>query len=395
MRSRAWVIIAVLVIIAIVIAGVCVFRKPASTAKLTLSGNIEVTDVALSFKIPGRLASRLVDEGEPVKAQQLIAQLENADQSIAAAQAEANVELAEAVLAELEAGSRPQQISQAGAQVQQARSFLAQLESGSREQEIAAARAEVERAQAGAEQARLQLELSEADYRRSNQLYELGVIPRQQYDGAETAFKTNQRALNAAESGVATAQERLSLALEGPRTEQIDQARAALHQAQANFDLVAAGPRVETIEQARARVQIAREQQNQARQQLAYTELYSPIDGVVLSKAAEAGEYLNPGTPVVTAADLNHVWLRAYINETDLSRIKLGQPATITTDTYPDRQYEGHVSFISSEAEFTPKQVQTFTERVKLMYLVKIELDNPEGELKPGMPADAVIQVPE
>jgi HlyD family secretion protein len=395
MRSKAWIVLAVIAVVSIVIAGTYLLSRPADSAQLVLSGNIEVVDVSLSFKIPGRLQARLVDEGELLSAGQLIAQLENADQSIAVAQAEANVALAQAVLAELEAGSRPQQISQAGAQVAQARAALIQLERGSREQEIAAARAEVERAEAGAEQARLARQLTEADFRRSSELYDYGVIPRQQFDSAQTAYDTSQRVVKAAEASVASALERLSLAREGPRAELIDQARAALGQAQANYELVAAGPRAETIEQAAARLRIAGEQLNQARQQLAYTELRSPIDGVVLSKAAEPGEYLNPGTPVLSAADLNRVWLRAYINETDLGRIKLGQAAEISTDTYPGRVYQGRVSYIASEAEFTPKQVQTFAERVKLVYLVKLELDNPAGELKPGMPADAVIQLPE
>jgi HlyD family secretion protein len=86
------------------------------------------------------------------------------------------------------------------------------------------------------------------------------------------------------------------------------------------------------------------------------------------------------------------VWLRVYLNETDLSKINLGQTASVTTDSYPEKTYLGRVSFISSEAEFTPKSVQTFEERVKLVYLVKIELENPEQDLKPGMPADVFIR---
>ena len=272
---------------------------------------------------------------------------------------------------------------------------MAQLENGTRVQDIAAAQADVDRAQAVAEQARLQSDLAQADFERSRRLFDFGVIPRQQYDGARTAYQTAQRSLDAAMAGVASAQERLSLTREGPRTEQIDQARAAMHQAQASYSLIAAGPRAETIDQARAQLQIAQESLNQAQQQLANTELSTPLTGIVLSKAAEAGEYLNPGSPVVTVADLERVWLRAYINETDLSRIRLDQAVEVTADTYPGKIYEGRISFISSTAEFTPKTVQTSDERVKLMYLVKIELANPHQELKPGMPADARIQVVE
>jgi len=100
-----------------------------------------------------------------------------------------------------------------------------------------------------------------------------------------------------------------------------------------------------------------------------------------------------PGTPVVTLADLDHIWLRAYLAETDLGRIRWGQEATVTTDTYPGKQYRGRISFISSTAEFTPKSVQTYKERVTLVYRIKIDIDNSNHELKPGMPADAHINL--
>jgi HlyD family secretion protein len=108
-------------------------------------------------------------------------------------------------------------------------------------------------------------------------------------------------------------------------------------------------------------------------------------------RQAELGEVVSPGSPVVTLSDLDHIWLRAYIAETDLGRIRWGQDATVTTDTYPGKQYHGRISFISSTAEFTPKSVQTFKERVTLVYRIKIDIDNPSHELKPGMPADAHI----
>jgi HlyD family secretion protein len=126
---------------------------------------------------------------------------------------------------------------------------------------------------------------------------------------------------------------------------------------------------------------------------LSYAVLKSPLAGVVLSKAAEPGEFLSAGAPVVTVADLAGVYLRAYVNETDLGRVKLGARVRVTTDTWPGRVYAGRVAFISSQAEFTPKNIQTNRERVKLVYRAKIELANPAMELKPGMPADADIAV--
>ena len=122
--------------------------------------------------------------------------------------------------------------------------------------------------------------------------------------------------------------------------------------------------------------------------------LHRFYSGVVLVRQAELGEVVSAGTPVVTIADVDHLWMRGYLNETDLGRVKWGQSATIHTDTFSDKTYQGRVSFISSQAEFTPKSVETHKERVTLVYRIKIDLDNPNHELKPGMPADAVIDVP-
>ena len=154
-----------------------------------------------------------------------------------------------------------------------------------------------------------------------------------------------------------------------------------------------AGPRKEDIDQAAARVRQAEAALKLAQTQLSYATVYAPLTGVVLSKNIEPGEYVAPGTPVVTVGDMVNVWLRGYIEERDLGRVKYGQRAWITTDTYPGKKYEGRVSFISSEAEFTPKNVQTQKERVKLVYRIKIDIhESRDMELKPGMPADAVIE---
>jgi HlyD family secretion protein len=125
--------------------------------------------------------------------------------------------------------------------------------------------------------------------------------------------------------------------------------------------------------------------------QLEDTIAYAPSGGVVLVKAADPGEVLAPGTTVLTIGDLEKPWLRAYVNERDLGRVKLGSKARVATDSYPGRTYNGTVTFVASEAEFTPKQIQTTEERVKLVYRVKISLDNPKHELKANMPADGEI----
>jgi len=390
MKKRAGIAIPVLVVI-IAVLYVTIFRQDEDTTRLVLSGNIEVTDAQLGFRIPGTLAERLFDEGESVTQGQVLARLSRTDQELIVSMAEANLVYVEAILAEVLAGSRPEEINRAGAQVNQARAVLEELLSGSRAQEIADAEANLGRAEAGVAAAESQLDLARSDFDRFRELYDAGVITEREYEASETQLEVAASNLEQAGSGLESAREMLSLRREGARPEQIDQARANLGQAAATYELVLNGPRPETVEQARAQVAIANETVRQARQQLEYTQLSAPWDGVILSMAAEPGEYLNPGTPVFTIGRLDEVWLRAYVNETNLGRINLGQVVEVTTDTYPDRVYEGTISFISSEAEFTPKAVQTFEERVKLMYMVKVLLENPNHELKPGMPADAVI----
>ncbi|MBN2123029.1 MAG: efflux RND transporter periplasmic adaptor subunit [Deltaproteobacteria bacterium] len=392
MKTRKRLLIPLFLILMGVGVYLLFFNRDPNSGRLVISGNIEVTDARLSFKIPGRLLERVVDEGETAKAGQIVARLESQDQEIALAQAEANLAYSRAVLSELEAGSRVEDIRRAKAQVNQTRSALLELKRGSRNQEIGDARAEVERAAAAVEGARTQMELASGDHERYRKLYEDGVISLREYDIIRKKFDTARSAHEEALARLASAKERLSLREEGPRKEQIAQAQAALRQVEAAYALVKAGPREETIEQARAKVKVAEEGLRQAQQQLSYTQLPAPFDGMVLSKAAEPGEYLNIGSTVITIADLQRVWLRAYVNERDLGRVALGQEVEVRTDTFPDKVYRGRVSFINSEAEFTPKAVQTTDERVKLVYRIKIDLPNPNQELKPGMPADAVIE---
>ncbi len=128
-----------------------------------------------------------------------------------------------------------------------------------------------------------------------------------------------------------------------------------------------------------------------AKTRLGFTDLISTLNGYVIVKSALPGEVVQIGAPVFTAIDLNNIWLTAYINETDLGKVKLGQKAYIKTDAYKNKKYEGYISFISPQEEFTPKFIQTQEERVKMVYRIKIRADNKDLELKPGMPADGFI----
>ena len=169
-------------------------------------------------------------------------------------------------------------------------------------------------------------------------------------------------------------------------------ATARADQAAEALKLAEEGPRKDAVAAARARVESARASLALAETQLENTRLAAPFAGTVLSHNIEPGEFVAAGTPVVTVADLAHVWVRAYVSQTDLGRLRHGQPAEVRTDTFPGKTYQGTVGFISSEAEFTPKTVQTEKERVKLVFRIKVDLANPQDELKPGMPADVTLR---
>jgi len=255
------------------------------------------------------------------------------------------------VLAKLDDQDLRQRLDLARATLMSAQARFSKLLAGSRPQEL-------RQAEANLNQAKFDLENKEVQYKRKKELYERGVIPKDTFDNAETIYKVAQAVLQ-----VAT--ESYQLVKEGPRKEDIEDARSQVAQAQSSLTL--------------------------AETQLSYTVLNSPISGIILVKSSEIGEVVNPGTSVLTLADIHNVWLKAYIPETDLSRVKWGQEVIITTDRRPKKEYKGKISFISSEAEFTPKQIQTEKERVTLVYRIKIDIPNPDRELKPGMPADGKI----
>ena len=393
MKKRLLII---LLLIGIGIAGLFFYfslQKKQDSSSLRVSGTIEATEASLSFRIPGILTRRLVDEGESVAVGQLIATLDETDQEIALTGAQADLAYARAVLEELLAGSRPQEIERSRAKLLQAEAVLAVLSSGSRPQEIKRAKADLARSRAAEKAASAQQKQAKADFTRYATLFREEGVSKTEYDSHQTRLVTAQNSWAESQERVTAAREYLSLQQEGPRIEEINKAEAGVKLAEEEYSLIKEGPRTEVIAQARAREQAAETGVKRAEQQLSYTQIHAPMAGVVLSKSAEPGEYLNPAIPVVTLGDISHPWLRGYINEKDLGRVKLGQDVEVSTDSFPDRIYLGRISYISSQAEFTPKSVQTFEERVKLMFRIKISLDNPDNELKPGMPADGLIKV--
>lgn len=240
----------------------------------------------------------------------------------------------------------------AAARVDAARARLAELQAGPRPQEVAQARAALASAQAREADA-------EREAERARRLFEGGAVSRQTLDQAETA-----RAV--ARAAASQAAEQLELVRQGPRNETVAAQRAVLDQAQADL----------------ARAEAA----------VAYGRIDAPFPGVVTIRHRQAGEVVAAGAPVLTVLDPSDRWVRIYVREDRIGRVALGMPARIVSDTWPDRVYDGEVVFIGSEAEFTPRNVQTPDERTKLVYPVKVRITGDAAfELKPGIPADVTL----
>ncbi len=256
-------------------------------------------------------------------------------------------------LAVLDSREIESQVAQAEAQLRESATRLAELVAGSRPQEV-------EQAAAQAAQAEAELQKAKIDYERAKRLYGEEAISTDRMEAAKKAYD------------VAVSQHRRSI--EG-------------------LSLVREGPRKEEIRAAEMRVQQVKAALQAAQVRLEDTVLYAPVDGVILKKYSEPGETVAAGMPVLKLGDIANPWIKVYVKEDRIGQVKLGQRAEVTTDSYPRKTYEGSVIYISSEAEFTPKNVQTQEERVKLVFGVKVKVTNVNDELKPGMPADVRIGV--
>jgi HlyD family secretion protein len=368
--------------------GALVYRgqRAERSAELYYSGTIEATDANLAFQVSGRVKAVFFDEGQAVKKNQVLAVLDQQEFKAQRDQARSewmrsqeNLKQLETLL-QLNRKVLPAEVEKAKATVQALRSQLAELEAGYRVQEVEQARYAYEQAQFALEEAR-------KDKIRFDTLFERKIIAEKDKDAAdlkyETALKEYERAKKAYE-----------LFQEGYRKESIETARAKLAEGQAALkqardNLKKIEVTESEVEGARAQVQSAKAGLELAEIRLAYTELRAPYNGILVSRNVEPGEVVTPGQEVLSLSDLSQVDLKVFVDETEIGKIRPGQQVDVKIDTFPSKTYTGRVSFISPEGEFTPKIIQTHKERVKLVYLVKITIPNPDLELKTGMPADA------
>ena len=366
-------------------------RDPAQGV-IKASGRIEVTEVNVSSKVTGRIAALHVDEGTDVKRGDPLATLAAEELEAQLRQARATLQSAEAKLGQARIALRVEpitvqtQIRQAQESVRAAEERLRMLQAGSRLQEIEEGRANVKQALARQEIARVTRD-------RFRGLLADGAISKQDFDRTETD-------LQAADAALRAARERLSLLEEGARAEDIrmaqsdrDRAAAALEAARAaaaNVDI-----RQQEVRVAEAAVREARANVERLETQVAELRVFAPLDATVLTKAAEPGEVVAANKPILLLGDLDHPWIKVYVSETALGKVRLGDAARILVDSFPGQPFQGRVTWISDQAEFTPKNIQTAEERVNLVYAVKISIQNAQRRLKAGMPADAELLAPE
>jgi HlyD family secretion protein len=306
--------------------------------ELTYSGTVEAAIISnLAFQVAGKVSRVFVTEGQKVEKDQLLAELDRAEFAAAQDLAKANLEKSEKGLGQL------------SAQLDIARKTLPD---------------DVVRAEAGLSSARDVLAEAKSNKERYDQLFSRQVVSKKEWEGVTLSYDTARA--------------------------RVAEAEAMLRQAKSNLGRIGVTER--EVESASAQVAASRAALEQARIQFDRTQLRAPFPGIVTSKNIEPGEAATPTRQAITLSDLSSVKIKIYVGETEIGRVKPAQKADVKVDSLPGKTFEGAVSYISPEGEFTPKIIQTQKERVKLVYLVEVTVANPGLELKTGMPADVWLK---
>jgi HlyD family secretion protein len=383
------IIIAFFALLGLVILLVYLGQRSAREKELYYSGTLEATEAELSFQATGRVADIPVDEGQSVEKDEILAILDRSEYLARYDQAKANLDAAKADLARLELNletykkTLPVDVERAQAGVNALKAQVDQMEAGYRSQDIAKADYNL-----GSLKASMEIALKNKE--RYDRLFADNIVSEKEYDSATLQYETALKAYEGAKAN-------MDQMKEGYRVEDVRVAKAKLLEGeallkQARTNLSRIDMTEKEVEAARAKVEAVEAAFKLAETQLDYMELTAPFKGIITSRNIEPGEVVSLGREVFSLADLSSIELKIFVSETDIGRIKPGQRVEVTVDSLPEKVFEGKVSFISSEAEFTPKIIQTHKERVKLVYLVKVLIPNKNLDLKPGMPADARIK---
>ncbi|OGO79456.1 MAG: hypothetical protein A2Y23_07065 [Clostridiales bacterium GWB2_37_7] len=342
------------------------------------SGTVEGNSIVISTKLPGQLERMYVKEGQAVKKGQKIAKLSSKQIEAKVKQAQSQVELAEAQILSAEAA-----LEALGVTVNQTKLAIA-LSKEEVENSVKQANAGLEMAKSSLKQASTAYENAKMDYNRFLALYKDNNVSKQELEQAQLSLDIATAQYDAAQNQIIQAEAALRLAESSKINTQIVQKTSE----SAAKQLKQAGA---AYEAAVAQKKFAEAILEEAAALLEDTVILAPADGTITMKMLEEGESVNQGTPVVEIIDLSNLSLTVYVSENKIGNVKLGQQAAVYVDSFGDKAFDGKIVYISDKAEFTPKNVHMKEDRVKLVYGVKIKLEDTKGSVKPGMPADAVI----
>lgn len=338
MKKKLAVIVVILVLITLSVLGYRYLNHPADT--ITYSGTIEGTDIPVQPELGGRIVELPVREGQMIKAGDIVAKLDDSQAKISLASAKSQQNQAQAKLNDLLGGARVEEIRRLESVVTQAKANLSALEPS--------------------------LKFEEDNLATNQKLYEGGAISKQVVDAQQNKLDTLKA--------------------------QYQSVQASVNVAQASVDQAQAGNTQPTIQAQKAAVDIADQSVKAVELSLSKLTIKSPADGQVLYQQVELGQVVNPGTTLVTILDPKALWLKIYIPEAKLGQVKVGGVASLVVDSYPGKTFKGEIQYISNQAEFTPKNVQTKEERTTTVYAVKLSITEGEDQLKAGMPADVTLQ---
>jgi len=364
----------------LVAAGVVawLFWQQGRPGPLVVSGFIEADEIRVGSRVGGRVSEVVVSEGQRVAEGDKLLTIDSFDLIERLAQARAELAVSRAEHGRLVAGFRPEEVQQAHARRERTAATLEKLVAGPRPKEIEIAREEVNIARAN-------LELAQSDYDRVMRL-------REGAEAAQTEVDQAIRALKASQGELAAAQQRLALMEEGTRSEEIAEARAVLAEAEQALALLQRGYRSEDIAKAAAQMDAAQSAIAAIERQIEELIVRSPCDCIVEAVDLQPGDLLNANAPAMSLLDTSNFWIRAYVPEGRLGRVRLGQRVYATADGFPNERFAARVTFIAQEAEFTPRNIQTPEERSKQVFRIKVTLDEGLERLRIGMAADVWLE---
>ena len=375
--KKSIVLICVLIVVALLGTGYALWNMIGVKGSIVISGIIEADDIHVGSKVGGRVLKVVAREGQTVKEGEVLVLLEPRELEASLAESQAALRQTQAKLALLSSGYRQEEIEQAEAAAKQSQAELSQLVAGPRQQEIGQARADWLAAKAQAENSRkLQ--------RRMEDLSKRDLIAKQDFDDAQAKAEESEQKMK-------SARERYDLVLAGTRAEEIERARQRLAEAEAKLRQLKSGFRKEEVAQAKSEVEAARARVEVIRTQLDETVIKAPVEAIVEVLDLEPGDLVGAGKPVATLLRTNSLWVRAYLPEEKLGLVKTGAKVTVRVDSFPQRDFAGVVRRVSRQAEFTPRNVQTWEERVLQVFQTEVVIDDPDHVLRPGMNADVTI----